>query len=389
MQARTSCMILTVGLLGGCTAARLSPAPGTEDTSTVVLSDDDDDDDGDDDDDDTGLWSPYSLMSLNLHCLITGGTGFDTNEDRFDEIARAASVEEVAVIAVQEACVSDTESAVTLLEAALEAETGEDWSAHWAEAHVAWQGTPDEALEGLAVFVRGEGSDPAALTYQAQTGLVRVGVAVTLPEHLGSVRVHSVHLSVLDEDIRHRQAREAASSALAEVDPGLGIVIAGDLNARAGTPAHDAFGALGFDDLSADLAADRIDHAFAHGGAALQATEARLIFDDTDYAVVSDHPGVVVRLEPSPPVAVSITRIGVNTDVGAGHYVTVRGDVEPLSWDLGWPAFNRGNGRWDLVLPGLSQGSFGFKALIDDVTWQQGDDVVGTAGADHEITPVF
>lgn len=98
-----------------------------------------------------------------------------------------------------------------------------------------------------------------------------------------------------------------------------------------------------------------------------------------------------IRLEPGPGEPVITTRIVANHDPGPDHFIAVRGDAGPLTWDWGWPSGppEDGSDRWTLVLTELPAGSFAYKILIDDATWQTGDNVEGTAGTDNETTPVF
>ena len=339
------------------------PRPQDDDTSAVP-----DDDDVGDDDDDTAPPGPWGLLTLNLHCLETEGTDFTTNAERFAAIADLVATEGVAALALQEACEREGESAVGMLVAALEDATGDDWSSAWAFAHMAWEGAEDEAEEGVALVVRGTLTDEAVTTYHAQSALQRVGLSATLPADLGGLRLHTVHLDHADADVREAQARQAATTALAERDS-LGVLVAGDLNDSEGSAVHQSFLDTGFEDLSAGLGATRIDHVMAHRRAWVAPVSADKVFDGGGSPTVSDHPGVLVKLEPAEVVPTEITR--------------------PLSWEQGWPAYPAADDRWILLLTELPKGTFEYKVLIDDVTWQAGDNAVGEAGEDNEITPEF
>ena len=365
---------------------------GSDDDSSEAADDDDttangDDDDVADDDDDTVV-DQLALMSLNLHCFITDGTDFATNADRLTAVAEAAAAEGVVALAMQEVCQREGESALDLIEAALEEATGASWSGSWAFSHMAWEGTEDEAEEGVAILARGALSGEETITYFTQGELQRVALAATLSPAYESLRLISVHLDHADPDVRTAQARQTATVALASHDS-LGVLLAGDFNDWEVGTAHAAPLQMGFEDLSESLDDTRIDHVFAHRGAPVRADQATLIFDGGAYPVVSDHPGVLVHLETVGVVPPDITRITALVDVGLGHHLFVRGDTAPLSWDYGWPAHPTEDARWELVLTELPAGAFEFKTLVDDVTWQTGDNEVGTAGADHEIVPTF
>ena len=339
---------------------------------------------------DAGSWAPFGLLSLNLHCLKLDGTSFSSNEQRFAAIASAVQAENVAAIALQEVCTNNAYAAMTMMQSALEDATGETWTFAFAPAHVAWQGTPDEADEGVAVLARGTLADEQLLTYRSQSALSRVAVAATLPPALGGLRWVAVHLDYADAAVRVAQARETASTFVAASDPSLDILVAGDFNATPGSPPLQAMGAFGFVELTGSLGPGRIDHVLAHRGAAVALTEARVLFDGTTYPVVSDHPGMLVRIAPASPPAIAVTRLRAQVDVGVDHHLAVRGDTAPLSWSEGWPAASMSPSEWKLVLTEIPSGAtFAYKFLRDDVDWQVGDDAVGMGGQDHTIAPGF
>lgn len=379
-------ILVALALAPGC----VSDPPSTPDDDSDAGDDDtvhppdDDDQVGDDD----AAAERLAVLSLNLHCLITDGTPFATNSERLAAVAEAAAAEGVVALALQEVCQREGESALELLEASLEEATGDSWSGIWALSHLAWEGTGDEAEEGVALLARGAISGEEVLTYFVQGDLQRVAVAATLSPALGSLRLISVHLDHEDAAVREAQARQSAAAALASHDS-LGVLVAGDLNDREGGTAHGALVEMGFEDLTDPLDEGRIDHILAHRGAPVRADEAVLMFDGGAYPEVSDHPGVLVRLEPVGVVEPVVTRITALVDVGWGHHLTVRGDTAPLSWDVGWPAYPAQDARWELVLTELPAGTFEYKVLVDDEIWQAGDNEVGTAGEDCEVTPTF
>ncbi len=335
-------------------------------------------------------WAPYGLLSLNLHCLKLTGTSFTSHQQRFETIAQAAVAENVSAITAQELCATSGVDALSLLRQALEAATGETWSTAFALAHVAWEGTADEADEGVGLLVRGPLSDVVELDYASQAGLRRVAVIGRLPAKLGGFRLASIHLDHVDAEVREAQARETASSLLALADPVRDILVAGDFNAQPGSPALLAMADFGYVELTSALGADRIDHVLAHRASAVVAENAVVMFDGTTYPAVSDHPGMLVRIAPSVGQDVAITRLRADATVAAGEFLSVRGDALPLSWAKGWPAWREPSGTWKLVLTEIASGTpFAYKFLRNDVDWQTGDNASATGGADHVVVPSF
>lgn len=331
-----------------------------------------------------------SVLSLNLHCLKLDGTPYADNAERFAAIARLVAEEEVAVLAAAEICADGETDAEEALRLALEAATGEGWTSSAVFAHTAWEGTADEAEERVGLFVQGEPAASGALTFAVQGSLNRVAAYATLPASRGGLTVWSVHLEVFEESVRLQQAREAAGAALALADPGLDVLVAGDMNDVEGSATHAAYGAAGFTDLSQGLDPERIDHVFAHRGAAWALDEARLVFDGDAEPAVSDHPGVLVRLVPAEGEAVDWTRVTASADAGFGHYLALRGDVDPLSWDAGWPGAALDDQTWRWVSTEIPAGEpFAYKTLLDDEQWQTGEDSAGVGGEDQEIRPTY
>lgn len=329
---------------------------------------------------------PITLLTLNLHCFQLGGTTFPSNAERFAAIVAFAAASDVDVMTVQEACARPGEDAIQILRAGLSEATSAEWTAVWAFAHVAWEGTPDEADEGVGLLVRGQVWSEVAITHAAQGALQRVTVSGRLPAELGGARVTSVHLDVFDAAIRMLQAREAAADALADSEPLLDAVVAGDFNDVEGSPAWTTFQEQGY--LAADQGLDPagIDHVMIHRAAPLRPVMVEKVL--TGASAVSDHPGVLVRLEPAAGDPVTVTRIFTGVDPGLGHFLSVRGDAAPLSWDAGIPMRRQPPDAQALVLTEV-QGAFKFKILRDDTDWQTGADVSGTAGTDQTVTPVF
>lgn len=330
--------------------------------------------------------SPLTVLSLNLHCFRLDGTSYASNAERFGAIASLAAERHVDVLALQEACARPGETAIDELRAALVDETGAAWTSTWALAHVAWEGTPEVADEGVGLLVRGTLSDPGVLEHAVQGPLHRVAVSATLPPELGGLRVTSVHFEVLEPGARTMQARETAVAALVDSDDDFSAIVAGDFNDVEGSPPHAAFPAMGY--LAADAGLDPagIDHVMIHRAAPLRpaAVEAVLVGSQA----VSDHPGILVRFEPADGDAVSVTRITAVVDAEIEGFVALRGDTEPLSWQLGFPLRRVAPGEHTLVTTELAD-AFEYKLLVDDTVWQTGPNLVGEAGTDHVVMPAF
>lgn len=330
--------------------------------------------------------APFTLLSLNLHCFRVDGTVYATNAERFAAIASLAAAREVAVLTLQEACERPGEKAIELLRAALEQQTGVPWTSTWALAHVAWEGTPDEADEGVGLLVRGALSDPGALEHAVQGALRRIAVSATLPPALGSPRVTSVHFEVFEPEARTMQAREVAAAGLVDTDSTYAVIIAGDFNDVEGSATHAAFPAMGYLAADAGLDPSGIDHVMSHRAAPLRPTLAEQVFLGAQ--AVSDHPGLLVRFEPATGDIVTTTRITAESDPGADHFLSLRGDTAPLDWDRGFPMRAVKPGEHVFVTTEIAA-PFAFKALLDDTTWQTGPNVEGVAGAAQVVMPVF
>ncbi len=327
--------------------------------------------------------SGFAVLSLNLHCLKTEGTGFKGNKERFAAVALAAAAEDVALIALQEVCWNETEDAGALLEEALEQATGVSWGMQTLFAHTGWEGTEDEASEGVAVALRGEeGEELVEVEYHVQSSLRRVALGARYPMAEGWLDLLTVHLDNADEPARIAQARQTAVEALTALPDAPNLLVVGDFNDLPGSETIAAMEQMGFVDLGTSLDEDRIDFVFAHRGASLQGDGVRRIFTGEKYPVVSDHPGMLVRITAGEGDDVTLTTLRTEYDAGTGHYLALRGDGAPLDWDSGWPAHQDGS-SWSAVFSEL-EGSFSYKWLLDDATWQQGDNLQGQAGQENE-----
>lgn len=84
----------------------------------------------------------------------------------------------------------------------------------------------------------------------------------------------------------------------------------------------------------------------------------------------------------------ALTTLRVEADAGFGHSLFVRGSGWPLNWDDGEPlAWNEGN-VWTLDLAGVT-GDLEVKVLLDDATWEEGDNHLLRAGETTTVTPTF
>ncbi len=330
---------------------------------------------------DAGVEDGWGVLSLNLHCLKTDRTSFADNAARFDAIAAEVAARGVRVLLLQEVCDDGTENAFDLLSSALADRTGTPWQGGEAFAHLAWVGTPDEAEESVAILADVPVSDLKTHEHHAQGALRRVVLSAELGGDLGGLRVATFHLDHDDDAARLVQARELATAALLHAGSA-NVLLGGDLNDREGTPPHEALGALGYVDATDPLTPTRIDHIFVQRGASVRAIGAQLLFRATP---VSDHPGVLVRIEATTPAPVDFTTIDVDADVGFGNALFVRGDQAPLSWDEGLPAINAGSTSWRFATTELT-GTFEYKALSNDTLWSTGANFAGTAGAANSET---
>ncbi len=330
---------------------------------------------------------PFGLLSLNLHCLKLEGTSFESNRARMEAIAQVVKDREIKVLALQELCVQGEVEALELLQSALEEATSLPWSKAWAFVHIAWEGSPDEAEEGLGFLIQGEIQERWEYLYLNQGVLRRLALGIRLPPELGGFDLYSLHLDYNIPEARRLQALESVGQALLRRRDGQ-ILMVGDLNGQAGSEPHRAFLDMGFEDLSAGLDPQGIDHLLAHRGAALEGSEAALFFRGEGEPLVSDHPGVYLKLSPGAPEPFCLTEIQARYDAGFGRSLSLRGEGDSLSWERGFPMINTGPEGWSLALTEISEG-FEYKLLLDDEIWQQGENQQGNACLLNLSSPEF
>lgn len=327
-----------------------------------------------------------TLLTLNLHCLRLDGTVYTTNADRFAAIAALVAEREVSAIALQEVCQRPGENAINALLIAIENATKTNWASAWAFAHIAWEGTSDQADEGVGLLVRGSFSNPTQLQHVVQGSLHRVALGATLPAEWSNVRLTSVHFEVFEESARTMQAREIAVAALVETDPNLHAIVAGDFNDVEGSATHAAFPAMGYLAANAGLDPAGIDHVMIHRATPFRPIKREKVFLGAQ--AVSDHPGILVTFEATQGDNVTITRVRTDALPGENHYLSIRGSLSPLTWDLGFPLHQKTVGS-RVFLTTEMQSNFEFKLLHDDQTWQTGPNNQGNSGSDHWVMPTF
>lgn len=339
--------------------------------------------------DSTPIAEGITLLTLNLHCFKLDGSAYSSNDARFAAIAALVATEGVEAIAVQEACENASEGvAMTRLASALQAATGDPWPHTWTPTHLAWTGTPDEAQEGVGLLSRNsEITDVLVEDYAVQGAQFRRSLSGMLQSQNGlSLRLYTLHLEYGDTYSRQAQARQSAMHAL--VHGADTAVLAGDFNATANDAPLQDLEQVGFTRLSAEADPDHteIDHFLAPLTAGFEVQRSRLVFDHPEDAV-SDHPGVLLSIKQGSPPVIPATHFIAHGDVGE-NYLSLRGDTSPLSWELGWPATQTANDRWEVLFLGGS-GSWAYKWLLNDTTWETGDNHTLNAGSTSEVTPAF
>lgn len=83
------------------------------------------------------------------------------------------------------------------------------------------------------------------------------------------------------------------------------------------------------------------------------------------------------------------TKIIIHCDAGFGNTLYIRGNTEPLDWDAGRKCENVDANTWQFVMERPVSGNIEFKVLLNDTTWESGDNHVVQVGNTIEITPTF
>ena len=83
------------------------------------------------------------------------------------------------------------------------------------------------------------------------------------------------------------------------------------------------------------------------------------------------------------------TKVIVHYDAGFGNSISIRGNTLPLNWEFGQKCENVNTNTWQFVMERPVGGSIEFKVLLNDSTWESGDNHVVKAGSTMEIWPSF
>ena len=85
-----------------------------------------------------------------------------------------------------------------------------------------------------------------------------------------------------------------------------------------------------------------------------------------------------------------VTTIRVHYDSGLGNNMYLRGSGYPLTWSSGRKMFNISNDVWIYEIERYDVGEqFEFKPMINDNTWSQGNNYIGTGGQTIDVYPNF
>ena len=88
----------------------------------------------------------------------------------------------------------------------------------------------------------------------------------------------------------------------------------------------------------------------------------------------------------TPAVKKTETLVVAQIDIGFGNHLTIRGQGANLNWHTG-QAMTWQDNAWVWKTP--SKDTFEFKVLINDQVWQQGENIMATAGSKVVFTPRF
>lgn len=83
------------------------------------------------------------------------------------------------------------------------------------------------------------------------------------------------------------------------------------------------------------------------------------------------------------------TKVIIHYDAGFGNSISIRGNTLPLNWEFGQKCENVNANTWQFVMERPVGGSIEFKVLLNDSTWESGDNHVVQAGDTIEIWPSF
>jgi len=102
-------------------------------------------------------------------------------------------------------------------------------------------------------------------------------------------------------------------------------------------------------------------------------------------AKVPTKPPVVPKPVPAKPIVTTITAL---IDIGFSHALFIRGEGPGLSWDQGAAMESVSDDKWQITLAKSARPVI-FKFLVDDLSWNVGDDYTIAPGTSLTLTPVF
>ncbi len=327
-----------------------------------------------------GWPEPWGVLSLGLGCLELVGTGFSSEAERAEAVAELVLEQGIAVLALQEVCRDlGGDDALALLHGALEDRSGVSWSS------LEQVTTSDGSRElGLALLARGGLEEPFAMPYVQQGGAERWLLGAEIDT---GTRVYTTQLEEGDEDVRGIQARAMAAAVVGSASS-FELLLAGDFADENRSSAVWAQTGAGFVEDSAEQDDDR-RHVLHHRSASWSALSSATLFDGSSGPAVSAHPGVAAWYEPGAGEDSCRTEIVVNVTVEPSQWVAVRGTDFPLDWSFGQPAWERAAGEWVWASSEIEDSTFEYKALLDDETWQVGEDIEGTGCDTNSTTPTW
>lgn len=83
------------------------------------------------------------------------------------------------------------------------------------------------------------------------------------------------------------------------------------------------------------------------------------------------------------------TKVLIHCDAGFGNTLYIRGDTLPLNWNFGMKCENVSSDTWEYTMERPVSGSAEFKVLLNDSTWESGNNHVVQVGNTVEIWPSF
>lgn len=82
------------------------------------------------------------------------------------------------------------------------------------------------------------------------------------------------------------------------------------------------------------------------------------------------------------------TIITAKIDIGFGNTLFLRGEGPGLSWDVGVPMNSAGSDTWSATVNG-AKSQVVFKFLVNDISWNVGEDYVVDPGSTVTLAPTF